>query len=68
MLIKKLWRTLHTVLPHPKTSNCSGTGAHIIQQNELIKNGTINGTEIPLVTLGIGNGLYFLMKYIELRT
>lgn len=42
-----------------KISNCSGTGAHIIQQNKLIKNGTINGTEIPLVTLGIGNGLYF---------
>jgi len=31
--------------------------AHIVQQNELIKNGTINGTEIPLATLGIGNRL-----------
>jgi hypothetical protein len=29
---------------------------HFINQNELIQNGTINGTQIPLATLGIGNG------------
>jgi hypothetical protein len=29
---------------------------HFIIKNELIQNGTVNGTEIPLSTLGIGNG------------
>ena len=54
---RKLWRTLWTVLTQKKYFKCRGIAAHIVQQNELIKNGTIHGTEIPLATLGIGNGL-----------
>ena len=36
---------------------------HIIQQNEGIQNGTITGIEIPLATLGIGNGLYSPLSF-----
>ena len=37
--------------------NSRSFAAQILQQNERIKDGTINGTEIPLATLGMVNGL-----------
>lgn len=58
MLIKATEDTWERESSIEKLNSIRAIAWHIIQQNEGIQNGTITGIEIPLATLGIGNGLY----------